>query len=117
MGNSQRLQQSNTTMPVTAVAWSPVNRGSLIGHVDVRYGDVLFRGCPVLRSSGRTWVGLPAKPMLDRNGHVVRSDDGKTRFQPMAEWPNRDVADQFSQAVLGSLIRQHGPDVLGGDES
>lgn len=110
-------QDVDRPMTAFAVGWTPVGRGALIGHADVRYESLLLRACPVLRSSGRTWVGLPAKPMIDKNDRVIRGADGKARFQTILEWPNRDIADRFSQAVLGSLIRQHGPDAFEGDGS
>lgn len=55
---------------------------------------------------GRAWASLPARPMLDHDGrHVIR--DGEPQYAPILRWRTRDLADQFSTAVVELVRRAH----------
>jgi hypothetical protein len=54
---------------------------------------------------------LPSKPLVDREGVTLRDLSGKIRYQPLAEWSDRDARDAFSDAVCAAVEREH-PDAF-----
>ncbi|WP_052215206.1 hypothetical protein [Belnapia sp. F-4-1] len=59
-------------------------------------------------SNGKSWVNLPSKPMVDRDGQVMRDPTtGKPKYTPILEWPDRATADRFSVAVIDAIEAQH----------
>ena len=61
-------------------------------------------------SNGRTWATFPGKPQIDREDRLIRQD-GKAQYAKVLDWSTRDVADQFSQAVI-ELVIAHDSDAL-----
>lgn len=96
-------------MPVVLLGWRPLAKGSLRGFAKVRLGRALvIHDIPVLHSSGRAWVSMPAKPLVDRDGQPMRDSKGKQRYSPLLEWAERDASDRFSAAVVEAITREHG---------
>jgi hypothetical protein len=94
------------TLVAEAVAWKPINKGNLLGLVDVVIAGVLSaRGCPVLRSGAGVFVALPQKPSIGRDDKVLRSG-GKIVYESVWSWTNRDAGDAFSASVLRSIAEQ-----------
>jgi hypothetical protein len=90
--------------------WRPLRRNTLHGFVDV----VLLNGLEiddiaVHVRGGRAWASLPARPVLEDGRHVIR--DGKPAYVRSLAWRSRDLADEFSAAVV-ELIRRAYPDAL-----
>jgi hypothetical protein len=90
--------------------WRPPRRNPLHGFVDV----VLLNGLEiddiaVHVRGGRAWASLPARPVLEDGRHVIR--DGKPAYVRSLAWRSRDLADEFSAAVV-ELIRRAYPDAL-----
>jgi hypothetical protein len=79
--------------------------GVLRGHATLhlpRLRLTLF-GCPVFVSDAGKWVGLPSKPMLDRDGNVRRDGAGKPTFVPMLAWDSRTLQASFSRSAIAAL--------------
>jgi hypothetical protein len=66
-----------------------------------------------LVSNGKSWVNLPAKPVLDRDGHHKTGPDGKPAYTAIVQWRSRDLSDRFSEAVIKAIRRMH-PGALDG---
>jgi hypothetical protein len=64
---------------------------------------------PVFKSAGKPWCGLPAKPVV-QHGQYVRVD-GRLQFEPCIEWMSKARSEQFSQIVIGLLLKKH-PDAF-----
>lgn len=102
------MSQSTAKFPVSLISWKPFAKNSLRGFATVRLGKSLkIADCGVHSSHGRRWVGMPSKPMIDRDGAVVRDDRGKVKYVPLVEWTNKESADMFSEAVIEAVEREH----------
>jgi hypothetical protein len=97
---------------MTLRSWRPLVRGSLRGFAAV----TLPIGIEVDEISGsRTWASLPARPMIDGEGRVLRDDRGKIRYASPICWQTHGLAAEFGRRVielvrrtLGALIEQAG---------
>jgi hypothetical protein len=115
---SEESSQRSTTraIPITLLDFKPVRRNTLVGFAKVRIGRTLiFNDVPVNISQGRRWASLPSKPLIDREGQALRDLSGKVRYQPIAEWTDRDVRDAFSDAVCDAVERDY-PDAFASGE-
>jgi hypothetical protein len=83
----------------------PLQRNTLLGFAKVRVPtwNLIFDGVAIHEKDGRTWAQLPARPMLDAVGDVVKEDDGKTKYMRMAWFDDREAADRFSAAVVEAV--------------
>jgi hypothetical protein len=50
------------------------------------------------------WIGLPAKPQIDRSGCVRKDERGKTLYVPILEFTDKATRDAFSARVIQSLL-------------
>jgi hypothetical protein len=96
---------------ITIVQWTPCRRGaSLRGFVDIELPSGLLIAdvaVHVVETNGRGWASPPARPVLDREGHHKRGENGKGVWQPLISFRSRDIADRFSRAVLDALAAAH----------
>jgi len=92
---------------VRVVSFKPVQRNTLRGFATVEFGSLRIIDCSVHEhvTSGRCWVSLPGKPVLDDQGRINATDRGKLAYSPTAEWTNRNASDRFSQLVIAELRR------------
>lgn len=92
---------------VVCTAWRPLEKNTLRGFCTLRLVSTGLEivDCSVHEKNGRRWVGLPAKPMLDRDGNVLRGDDGRVRYAKILSWSSREVGDKFSEAALAAIDR------------
>ena len=54
--------------------------------------------------NGKRWVGLPAKPRVERSGSIRKNERGKTVYVSMLEFTDRETRDAFSARVIASLL-------------
>ena len=101
-------------MSVSLLEWKPLRSNSLLGFASVRLGALKLRELTVHASNGRRWVGLPARPQIDKAGVAKRDGKGKIQYSPVLEWDNKDTADRFSSAVIAAIEREH-PGALNSD--
>jgi len=94
---------------IELVEWKPMQRNTLRGFAVVRLRSGLTINDVVLHAKdGKAWASLPSKPMLDREGQVVRdAATGKVKYAPMLEWASREVSDRFSLAVVEAIEARH----------
>jgi hypothetical protein len=90
----------------------PNSAGTFIGFVTAMYGSLLIRDCPVNRTAGRVWVGLPGKPQVGKDGQALRDERGKLKYVAILEWPDRAASDKFSETVVADIIAQFGEEAL-----
>jgi len=58
------------------------------------------------------WAQLPAKPMIDKDGVVLRDrETGKISYSIIFEFTDRATRDAFSHAVIDAVLRAF-PDAL-----
>lgn len=94
-------------MAVTILEWRPMKRNSLLGSVSLQLGALKIKDVTVNTNSGRIWAGMPAKPMVDRDGNAMRNEQGKIRYVPILEWDTKTAGDRFSASVVAALEVAH----------
>jgi hypothetical protein len=99
-------QAPASQLGIEILDFRPVERNTLRGFAKIKvrlWGGLVVDGIAIHTKNERSWAQLPAKPMLDRDGNVVREDDGRIRYVKMLGFDDRDVSDNFSRDVLNAL--------------
>jgi hypothetical protein len=99
----------------------PLRRNSLLGflagRLDLDNGLAFeLADLAVHARDGHYWIGWPAKPLIDRDGQVLRDESsGKARYSPPLIRPaDRNIAAKVEGAILDALRRAQ-PEALGGE--
>jgi hypothetical protein len=92
---------------ISVISFNPVNGpNTLRGFADLHIVGWHFRilGCPCHAGYDRRWVGLPGKPMTDREGIPMRDEStGKIRYVSFAAFDDKDLLRRFSDAACAAL--------------
>ena len=93
--------------------WRPMPKGALVGFTKVEFpsGMIITDIC-ILSGDKGTWASPPSKPMIDRDGHVLRDDKGKIRYQTIIEFSSKEILNKWSNAVIDALRAGH-PEAFG----
>ena len=62
--------------------------------------------------NGKRWASSPSKPMLGRDGNVLRDQSGKIRYIPIIEFRDNVTRDKWSAAVVRAAEMEH-PEAFG----
>jgi hypothetical protein len=62
-------------------------------------------------AGGRACALPPSRPMVDRDGTVLRDRDGKTRWQPLITVTTKNVRDNWSAQIVVA-VHETCPDAL-----
>jgi hypothetical protein len=65
----------------------------------------------ILTSEKGPWASPPSKPMIGRDGAVMKDDKGKVRYVPIIEFRDKDTRDRWSASVIDAVQAAH-PSVL-----
>jgi hypothetical protein len=88
-----------------------VRKGGLVGFATVELSiGLTIHDVAVCESHGKAWAGLPGKPVLDRDGRHVKTND-KGQYVAILKWRDRALSDRFSDAVI-ELVRAQYPAAL-----
>lgn len=102
-------QNTAAPMPVVILETKMINKGAMVAVLKISVGKLVLHDVSVLSASGKVWAGTPSKPMIGRDGVVLKGDNGKTRYVPIMEWSDREARDRFSNGVIRAFEGQHGP--------
>jgi hypothetical protein len=93
-------------LSVLVEAFKPHHGNTLRGFVTVVIPEIRLRilDLTVHEKNGSRWVGLPAKPQIDRDGTVRKDDRGRTLYTTVVEFTNKKVRDAFSARVIKALL-------------
>jgi hypothetical protein len=88
-------------------SFKPVRSNTLFGFVDLVIPELRLRvlAATVHQAHGRRWVGLPARPQLDRDGTARRDDRGKLQYTPVLQFTDRETSDAFSARAIEALLK------------
>jgi hypothetical protein len=94
-------------LTVRVESFTPRRANTLFGFVDLVIPELRLRvlAATVHRANGRSWIGLPAKPQLDRDGVARRDDRGKVQYMPVLQFTDRETSDAFSQRAIEALLK------------
>jgi hypothetical protein len=98
--------------------WRGLRKNTLRGFATVKLPTIRLeiRDCAVHQFNGRTWVSMPARPMVDQSGNPVMNErTGKQDYFSFLRFTTRDAHDQFERQVIAELRRLH-PDALDPDQ-
>jgi hypothetical protein len=104
---------------ITNLDWKPVRRNTLCGFACVKIERINLRvdDVAIHQKGNSRWASMPSKPMMDRNGAVLRDETtGKIRYQPLLQWADRKTADRFNIAVVAELLARF-PEAFAGEPS
>ena len=97
---------------VRILDWRALRKNSLIGFAKAELpSGMVIADVTVLTSEGGAWASPPSKPMIGRDGSVMKDANGKIKYQPIIEFTSKNVRDKFSRAVVEALRAAH-PEAL-----
>ena len=93
--------------------WRPRRQNTLRGLcvVELVSCGLVIRDVDVHEKNASRWANLPAKPMLDGNGVLMRNPAGKPQYVTLFTWRDHSLRDAFSRAVIDVIRRAH-PDAF-----
>jgi hypothetical protein len=100
---------SASKLSVQVESFKPFRSNSLFGFADLVTPEMRLRirDASVHESHGRRWVGLPAKPQIDRDGVVRRDERGKILYAAGLQFTDRAAADTFSARAIEALVAEY----------
>lgn len=86
--------------------FQPVRANTLHGFCSITIPELHLRihDLTVHAKNESRWVGLPARPQIDRSGTARRDDRGKVAYFPVLEFTDRATRTAFSERVIASLL-------------
>lgn len=87
---------------VKLVSFRSVIKGALRGFAVVEFGGMEICDIAVFVKDGRSWVLLPSKMMVGKDG-PLKDKDGRQRYSPICRWVSKEDGDRFSVAVCGAI--------------
>lgn len=95
-----------TKLSVRIESFKPLRSNTLHGFADVVIPEVSLRirEASVHESHGKRWVGLPAKPQIDRDGVVRRDERGKILYAAVLQFTDWAAAEAFSAQAIAALV-------------
>jgi DNA-binding cell septation regulator SpoVG len=93
--------------------WRPLHKNSLRGFAKIELpSGMILAAVTILTGANGAWASPPSKPMIGRDGIVMKDADGKARYTPIIEFTSKERRDKFSAAVIEALRVTH-PEALG----
>lgn len=89
---------------VRILDWRPLRRNSLLGFAKIELpSGMVIADVTVLIGERGPWASPPSRPMIDRDGIVLRDEKNKIRYQPIIEFTSKSVRYRFSAQVIAAL--------------
>jgi hypothetical protein len=89
---------------VTISDWKARQSGTLRGFCTVHLpSGMILHEVAVHHRNGSWWASPASKPMLSKDGTVLRDDAGKVRYAPIISFDTKQTRDRLSQAVVEAL--------------
>lgn len=102
-------QSAGAPMPVVILETKMIQKGALVAVVKIGLGKMILHDVALLCANGKAWAGAPSKPMIGREGVVLKGDNGKARYTPIVEWADKETRERFSASVILAFEAEHGP--------
>ena len=88
--------------------WRPLRKGSLLGFAKIEFpSGMIIADVTVLAGERGAWASPPSKPMIGRDGVVMKDDSGKIRYSPIIEFSSKEVRQRFSEGIVAALRAAH----------
>lgn len=92
--------------------WREMRRNSLCGFAKVEFpSGLVINDIVVLTGERGPWAAPPSKPMVSRDGAVMKDEAGKIRYVPLIEFATKGARARFSEDVIAA-VRAARPEAL-----
>jgi hypothetical protein len=93
-------------LPVRVETFKPWRSNTLRGFIDIVVPEMRLHiiDAAAHGGHGKRWVGLPAKPQINREGSVRLDERGKVAYSPVLQFTDRRTGDVFSARVITALL-------------
>jgi hypothetical protein len=80
----------------------------LLGLTKVQFpSGLIVPEIAIHQAGSKLWAAPPSRLMLDRDGAVLRDDDGKVRYAPIVSFQTHGVRSSWSRQVIAALCETH----------
>jgi hypothetical protein len=96
-------------LTITCTDFRPFHRNTLRGFATIHIDELKLTIHDIAvhqHDNGSRWVSLPAKPIVDREGNVKRTGEGKLEYAKLLSFDSRAVSDAFAAAVIAALLER-----------
>jgi hypothetical protein len=99
--------QRPSGLRITASDWKSIPKGCLLGFVTLTIENIglSIAECCLLEKEGKRWISMPSKPMIGRDGTVMKDQAGKVRYSPILTFGCREQSDRFQAVALAAVDR------------
>jgi hypothetical protein len=88
--------------------WRAVPRNTLFGFCKVEFpSGMIVTDITVLTSTNGPWASPPSRPMLDREGSLMRDEGSKIRYLKTIEFTSKEIRNRWSNAIIEALRTTH----------
>jgi hypothetical protein len=93
---------------IVVIDWHPCLKNTLQGFAKIKVPawGLTIDGVGIHKKDDRAWVQLPARPQIDKEGNVLREDDGKIRYAKVLEIDDKRAAWDFGDRVVEAVRRK-----------
>jgi hypothetical protein len=91
--------------------WRPVVKGSLRGFANVQFPSGTILLDVRLMHTRDWWVAPPSRPMIGRDGTVLRDANGNILYSEIIEFASKEIRNRWSAAIVDALRAAH-PEVF-----
>jgi hypothetical protein len=92
--------------------FSPVTRNTLRGLARVRTpSGMVLHDVAIHQKNGEAWASPASKPMIGRDGTIVRDTAGKVQYAPVVTFTSKELRDRWLAAVIDALLARY-PEAL-----
>ncbi len=90
---------------IVASGFREYKKNSLKGFCDITLtaSGMVIKEVSWHELEGKEWVGLPGRPILDKDQRLALDANGKRRYANMIEFADRDKADAFQRRALAAI--------------
>ena len=97
---------------VKILDWRPLPKNSLLGFAKIEFpSGMVIADVTVLTSERGPWALPLSRPMLNRDGVVIKDEAGKIRYSPFIEFTSKEIRNRWSDAVIQAMRAAH-PEVF-----
>ncbi len=99
---------------IIVTEWKPLHRNSMRGFMTATLpSGMVLHDIVVHVSDGKPWAAPPSKPMIGRDGVVMKDATGKARYSPIISFADKPTRERWSCSMIAALTAAY-PDALGG---
>jgi hypothetical protein len=116
LANGNPVMTSKLSIQIDS--FKPLRANTLFGFADITVPEMhlKIRDLAVHQKNNSRWIGLPAKPLITRDGQVKRDEHNKIVYSAILEFTDRETRDAFSTRTIEALLARF-PDTFSGEDA